>query len=186
MPAPKGNQNAVGNKGGAPSGYRPEYAARAAKACEAGFTDKELGELFGVNESTIYKWKLEHVDFGEALKSGKGPADDRVERSLFHRALGYSYDAVKIFCNRAGEVTKVPYREHVPPDTTACIFWLKNRRSKEWRDVQKHEHQFDFENMNAAELTASIARDIASLSEEDRAIALAGAERETSGSGRTH
>ena len=100
----------------------------------------------------INKWKLDFVEFREALKSGKGPADDRVERSLFHRALGYSYDAVKIFCNRAGEVTKVPYREHVPPDTTACIFWLKNRRSKEWRDVQKHEHQFDFENMNAAEV----------------------------------
>ena len=51
-----------------------------------------------------------------------------VERSLYHRANGYSYDAVKIFCSKDGKVTKVPYREHVPPDVTACIFWLKNRK----------------------------------------------------------
>jgi hypothetical protein len=47
--------------------------------------------------------------------------------SLYNRANGYSYDAEKIFCDKNGKVTRVPYREHVPPDVTACIFWLKNR-----------------------------------------------------------
>jgi hypothetical protein len=51
----------------------------------------------------------------------------RVERSLDQRAVGYERDAVKIFCSKDGKITKVPYREHVPPDVTACIFWLKNR-----------------------------------------------------------
>jgi hypothetical protein len=51
---------------------------------------------------------------------GKAEADNRVERSLYERANGYSYDAVKIFCDKNGNITKVPYIEHVPPDVTAC------------------------------------------------------------------
>jgi hypothetical protein len=47
--------------------------------------------------------------------------------SLYNRANGYSYDAEKIFCDKNGKVTRVPYVEHVPPDVTACIFWLNNR-----------------------------------------------------------
>ena len=47
---------------------------------------------------------------------------------LYERANGYSYDAVKIFCSRDGEIIEAPYAEHVPPDVNACIFWLKNRR----------------------------------------------------------
>ena len=54
---------------------------------------------------------------------------------LYERANGYSYDAVKIFCSRDGEIIEAPYVEHVPPDVTACIFWLKNRRPQDWRDV---------------------------------------------------
>jgi len=45
-----------------------------------------------------------------------------------------------VFCSKDGVITKVPYREHVPPDVTACIFWLKNRKPHEWRDVQQMEH----------------------------------------------
>jgi hypothetical protein len=64
-------------------------------------------------------------------------ADERVTRSLYQRANGYDYDSEKVFCNAAGEVTRVPVKVHVPPDTVACIFWLKNRRKDLWRD--RHE-----------------------------------------------
>jgi hypothetical protein len=47
---------------------------------------------------------------------------------------------VKIAVNAAGEVTQVPFVEHHAPDTTAAIFWLKNRRREEWRDKQEVEH----------------------------------------------
>jgi hypothetical protein len=70
MPAPKGNQNAKGNRGGRPTLYKPAYAAQAAKACQAGFTDQELADLFGVAVSTISAWKAEHVEFSDALKPG--------------------------------------------------------------------------------------------------------------------
>jgi hypothetical protein len=79
--------------------------------------------------------------FAEALKLGKQNADGRVERSLYQRAIGYSFDAVKIFLPY-GSTTLVyaPYIEHVPPDTTACIFWLKNRNPAQWRDAWQLEH----------------------------------------------
>jgi len=67
-----------------------------------------------------------------------------VERSLYHRAVGYSHDAVKILTVARGdgrsEVVQVPYVEHYPPDTTAAIFFLKNRRPDRWRDTQNIDH----------------------------------------------
>jgi hypothetical protein len=83
-------------------------------------------------------WKHVHPEFLESLKLGKETADRRVEQSLCRRAVGYSYDAVKIM-GYEGEYTHVPYVEHVPPDTTACIFRLKNRRRQDWRDRIDHE-----------------------------------------------
>ena len=133
MPAPKGNQNAKGNKGGRPTLYKPDFAAQAAKVCLAGFTDQELADLFGVAVSTISAWKAEHVEFSEALKAGKAEADDRVERALYHRAVGYSHEVEKpMVVDKDARI--VTYTERMPPDTTACIFWLKNRNPEEWRD----------------------------------------------------
>jgi hypothetical protein len=57
----------------------------------------------------------------------------RVERSLYERANGYSYDAVKIFMPAgAKKPVYAPCVEHMPPDVTACIFWMKNRMPGRW------------------------------------------------------
>ena len=66
-------------------------------------------------------------------------ADTRVEQSLYQRAVGYSFKSEKIFY-KDGEVTRVPIVEHVPPDVTAQIFWLKNRDPARWRDAWQVEH----------------------------------------------
>ena len=65
----------------------------------------------------------------------------RVKRSLYARAVGYNYEATKIFmpANREKPVY-AKYIEHIPPDVTACIFWLKNRDPQHWRDSQQLEH----------------------------------------------
>jgi hypothetical protein len=94
-------------------------------AGRAGFTDRELAELFDVSLSTIEKWKRQRDEFRNDLKIGKAEADKHVERSLYERATGYSYNTVKIFRDI----------EHVPPDVTAQIFWLKNRDPAHWRDA---------------------------------------------------
>ena len=106
--------------------------------CSAGATNAELAEEFGVTVPTIQNWKLKHPEFFAAIKLNKPLADERVERSLFERATGYSYPAVKIFMPAgASEPVIAEYVEHVPPDPTAMIFWLKNRKPEEWRDKQE-------------------------------------------------
>ncbi len=125
-------------KRGAPSSYKPEFVEQARKLCALGATDVDLGDFFGVRRQTIWDWGLRHEDFADALKAGKAAADERVARSLYHRAVGYTFDSEKVF-QFQGAVVRAPIREHVPPDTTAAIFWLKNRRKDEWRDRQEHE-----------------------------------------------
>jgi hypothetical protein len=127
--------------GGRPSGYRDEYAKQAAKLCELGATDREIADFFEVDVRTIYRWKHDHDGFCHSLKTGKDVADERVSRSLYQRAIGYEQEAVKIFMPAgAAEPVYAPYTERIAPDTTAAIFWLKNRRPDLWRDKTETEH----------------------------------------------
>jgi len=118
---------------GRPTAYRDEFAEQATKLCELGATDMELAEFFKVEVRTIYNWKHSHPEFFQALKVGKDALDDRVERSLYQRAVGYSFPSEKIFAYQ-GSITRADCIEHVPPDTGAAMSWLKNRRGDKWRD----------------------------------------------------
>lgn len=123
-----------------PAKYQPEFAAQAAKLCLLGATDQEIADFFEIDVRTVYRWKHDHEEFCQALKGGKEVADERVERSLYQRAIGYEQDEVKIFMpGGASEPVYAPFRAKVAPDTTAAIFWLKNRRSGEWRDKTEQE-----------------------------------------------
>lgn len=129
---------------GRPTDFNPEFVPQAEKLCALGATDEDIADFFDVSARTIYRWKHEHPEFCQALKIGKDAADTRVEMSLYHRAVGYTFDAEKIVTvargnNQGSEIERVPYKEHVPPDTTAAIFWLKNRKRAEWRDRIEHE-----------------------------------------------
>jgi hypothetical protein len=123
---------------GRPASYKPEFAAAVYGYALLGGTNKRIGELLGVDERTVVRWQHDHPDFCLALKAGRDEADAEVSKSLFHRANGYSHKAVKIFC-QAGQIFEREYVEHFPPDVTACIFWLKNRRPDLWRDLSRQE-----------------------------------------------
>lgn len=122
---------------GRPSKFDQLKCAQAEKLCKLGATDKELADFFEVTESTISLWKVEHAEFSEALKKGKELADAEVGERLFQRATGYSHPDVHV-SNYQGTVTMTPIIKHYAPDTTACIFWLKNRRPDVWRDRVEH------------------------------------------------
>ncbi len=134
-------QNAA-NKTGRPSKYKPEFAAQAQKLCKLGATDVEIADFFGVDVRTLYRWKAEFDEFCQALKIAKAEADDRVERSLYARANGYEHNEVDIRVID-GRIVQTPIRKYYPPDTTAAIFWLKNRKPVDWRDKQELEHSGD-------------------------------------------
>lgn len=125
---------------GRPTDYRDDYASQAQKLAQLGATDQEVADFFGVDVRTIYRWKHDHEEFCQSLKTGKEVADERVERSLYQKAIGYEQDEVKIFMPASAEKpVYAPYRAKVAPDTTAAIFWLKNRRKADWRDKIDHE-----------------------------------------------
>lgn len=136
-----------------PSKFKPEFVAQAQKLAALGATDREVADFFEVNEATLHRWKHEHEPFRESLKVGKEPADDRVEHSLYRRAVGYEHDDTH-FSSYEGVVTATPYVKHVPPDTTAMIFWLKNRRPEFWRDVKAQE----LSGLNGEKLVINIRR----------------------------
>lgn len=117
-----------------PTKYKPEFAEQAKHLCQLGATDRDVAEFLGVAEYTVRRWSARYPEFCAALKVGKAEADARVEQSLYRRATGYTHEEEKVFCNADGKVTRVKTLKHYPPDTTACIFWLKNRNPAEWRD----------------------------------------------------
>lgn len=126
---------------GRPSDYKDDYAKQVTKLAELGATDQEVADFFEIDVRTVYRWKHDYPEFCQALKVGKEVADERVERSLYQKAIGYEQDEVKIFMpGGASEPVYAPFRAKIAPDTTAAIFWLKNRRSQQWRDKQEHEH----------------------------------------------
>lgn len=125
---------------GRPTLYKEDYAKQAKKLALLGATDQEMADFFEVDVRTIYRWKHDHDAFCQSLKAGKDVADERVERSLYQKAIGYEQDEVKIFMpGGASEPVYAPFRAKIAPDTTAAIFWLKNRRSKDWRDKTEQE-----------------------------------------------
>ncbi|WP_375168574.1 helix-turn-helix domain-containing protein [Megasphaera elsdenii] len=99
-----------------------------------GLSDEQIAANMGISIATLYNWKRDHLEILEALKEGKDAVDRQVENALLKSALGYKYDEVtKELRDDELVVTKVVHKE-VQPNTTAQIFWLKNRKRAEWRD----------------------------------------------------
>lgn len=95
-----------------------------------GLTDEQISRNMGIAYSTFREWKKKYSAFSAVLKRSKDVVDREVENALFRRAMGYKYDEVTY--ERGEEVKRVT--KEVAPDTTAQIFWLKNRKPAEWRD----------------------------------------------------
>lgn len=98
-----------------------------------GLTDEQIAKNMGVSVSTLNNWKNKYVEILESLKRGKEVVDRLVENALLKRALGYSYTEITY---EGGVETKRVVKE-VVPDTTAQIFWLKNRKPEDWRDKRE-------------------------------------------------
>ena len=124
---------------GRTSDYRPEFNDQVEKLCKLGLIDKEIAEYSEVTEQTINNWKKEYPEFFESIKRGKTLADANVSESLYKRANGYEHeeDDIRVVNN---DIVVTPTIKHYPPDSTAMIFWLKNRRPKQWRDKQEIDH----------------------------------------------
>lgn len=99
-----------------------------------GLTDEQIAEKIGCGVRTLYDWKNRFPQISQALKKGKEIVDIQVENALLKRALGYDYQEQRIEKSDKDGTKIVQTIHHVPADTTAQIFWLKNRRPDKWRD----------------------------------------------------
>ena len=164
----------MANKDGRPTKYKDEYSGKAYKLCLLGATDAELADFFEVNEDTINEWKKVHPEFSESLKKGKKIADAEIASKLYHRAKGYEHPEL-VTATFQGVITDTMIvTKHYPPDTTAAIFWLKNRQKDKWRDKQEIVSEnvntntnYNIQNMTLEEIDAEIARLESKLKSED-------------------
>ncbi|MDZ4179770.1 MAG: hypothetical protein U1E29_11170 [Coriobacteriia bacterium] len=126
-----------------PSKYDPLITPVLARAlAREGYTDEEIAARLDppVSVATLSRWKNEHLEFREALNDGKAIVDARVEDSLLQRAVGFTCTDTRLEAKadefgrpqKGGRVIKTT--RHLPPDVTACIYWLKNRKPGQWRD----------------------------------------------------
>lgn len=151
--APKTNVGRYPNVGrstrGRPSIYDPRNLTQVTKYALLGLNDDEIANLFGVSHMTFQRWKKDVDGFLLALDDGRDKADAEIAHSLYHRAKGYSHDAVKIFLPAANIVNPEPepvivnYIEHYPPDTAAARIWMYNRRrgakGTQWTEVVQNQ-----------------------------------------------
>ena len=117
-----------------------------------GLTDEQISQNIGINPATLYDWKKRYHEISKALKKGKEVVDRQVENALLKRALGYKYEEIKTEKTEEGKKVTVTIKE-VVPDTTAQIFWLKNRKPEQWRDTQQIEHSGEIRNNPYESLT---------------------------------
>ncbi|MFZ2445863.1 MAG: hypothetical protein WAW37_05860 [Syntrophobacteraceae bacterium] len=142
---------------GRPKKFTEDMPERAYELCRAcGLTDKQLSVAFGISVKVLYEWKIQNKEFRESVKRGKDEFDSEVvEKSLLRRALGYKItettkepvlikngEGENVLVSREMLVTKT-VRKHVHPDTTAIIFWLKNRSPGRWRDKTESKMEWD-------------------------------------------
>ena len=142
------------HKAGRKAVYSDRFPALLKIHAQNGATDIELADLLDIGVSTLYRWKNEYPAFREACKADKEAADERVERSLFHRAVGYTYASEKIVVAK-GVPKRVPIREHVPPDPGAAMKWL-SIRNPAWRNQVDHTHSLSLAEMIALSYEAPV------------------------------
>lgn len=106
---------------------------------EKGKTLEEIADVVGVSERALYRWQASHDDFRQALKEARSKSDEQVEAALFRKAVGAVIEEEVFVVDKHGEEHKATIRKELAPDSTACIFWLKNRKPEQWRDKIIHE-----------------------------------------------
>lgn len=104
-----------------------------------GLTEEQIAENMGICRDTLYEWKKQFSDISDTLKKGKEVIDRQVENALLKRALGYEYEEVSEKYELGILTERKVTKKQVVPDTTAQIFWLKNRKPSDWRDKPEGE-----------------------------------------------
>ncbi|MCQ9290691.1 helix-turn-helix domain-containing protein [Staphylococcus hyicus] len=139
---------------------KPEQLIRVQGWARDGLTMDQIAYNMGITKPTLYKWQKKNNNLVNALKVGRDSADRQVENALFKNAIGFHYTEEQITDD--GEVVEV--KKYSKPNTTAQIFWLKNRKPDAWREKQNVEHEGTVnQNMNISKLSDDELRKLANI-----------------------
>ncbi|PEZ28078.1 hypothetical protein CN345_21970 [Bacillus thuringiensis] len=109
-----------------------------------GLIDEQIAYNMGVTRVTLHNWRKKHPIIDQYVRRGKEVIDREVENALLKRATGYTYEEVTVEREKNGDdfesVETKRVKRQVPPDSTAIIFWLKNRKPDAWRDRREIDH----------------------------------------------
>lgn len=103
-----------------------------------GLTNEQIAKNIGVNADTFYTWLKKYPEISESLKKGKAPVDFEVENALYKKAVGFDYEEIETIEEEVDGVFKTRVKRTLKtalPDTSAIIFWLKNRKPEQWRKL---------------------------------------------------
>lgn len=125
-----------------------------------GLTNEQIAQNIGITPRTLYNWSKKHILIFQSLKRGKDVVDRQVENALFNKAIGYEYTEEHVTPD--GRI--VTLTKYMKPDTTAQIFWLKNRKSQQWRDKQNIEHNANINHsLDLSNISESDLRKLANI-----------------------
>lgn len=157
--------------GGRPSKYEPEFAVQVYKLCLLGATEPEIASFFEVCLATVSNWKNDYPEFLDAMRDGKIKADAHIASKLYSRAGGAEWEEEQVIKIKVGQfeerVEVIKVKRSAPPDTTAAIHWLNNRRSGNWRSAQSLQ-QLDKDGKPADPPSHTIVRYVGRPPEQDR------------------
>lgn len=122
--------------------WKPEFVEQAKNLCLLGATDAEIASFFDISPTTFSNWKRKNLELRDALKCGKMAADAKVAKSLYQRAVGFTQQEIDIRVI-GGKVIQNIYTKKYAPDTTAQIFWLKNRQPELWKERRERDMSVD-------------------------------------------
>lgn len=139
----------AGAKGKYAEWLTPDGLLRIEGWARDGLTDEQISRKIGIAYSTFRIWKNKFTELSAALKKNKDIVDREVENSLLKRALGYEYEEVKEKFEGGVLTERTVTKKEVIPDTTAQIFWLKNRKPDKWRDKPAYEDTSELDKLDA-------------------------------------
>ena len=124
----------------------PESLALLEGWARNGLTDEQIAHNMGISRSTLNDWRGKYSDISNAIKNGKEVTDFIVENALFKSATGEVKTIrkpIKVKTEKSvpgkGKIIeeRIEYADeqiYIPPQVTAQIFWLKNRKASNWKD----------------------------------------------------
>jgi len=103
-----------------------------------GCTDEQLAANMGIHPATLYEWQNKPAcrEIAEAIKKGRELRLPNMENTFFTKALGGTVitETIEEFRGEVvdgkpynGTIVKRTVKKTLPPDTTALIFYLKNK-----------------------------------------------------------